>query len=107
MILIARAANGSSSDDGFVISLPSKSVPLMSGMSVGAEDDFKGLIDLFEMDAYYYNDDKGEDIEIKEIPDDLKDLADEWHTNLVEKICDLDDDLMMIYSKQVLLHMRS
>ena len=64
---------------------------------IGAEDDFKGLIDLFEMDAYYYNDDKGEDIEIKEIPDDLKDLADEWHTNLVEKICDLDDDLMMIY----------
>ena len=64
---------------------------------IGAEDDFKGLIDLFEMDAYYYNDDKGEDIEIKEIPDDLKDLADERHTNLVEKICDLDDDLMMIY----------
>ena len=66
-------------------------------IQIGAEDDFKGLIDLFEMDAYYYNDDKGEDIEIKEIPDDLKDLADEWHTNLVEKICDLDDDLMMIY----------
>ncbi len=64
---------------------------------IGAEDDFKGLIDLFEMEAYFYNDDKGEDIEIKEIPDDLKDLAEEWHTNLVEKICDLDDDLMMIY----------
>ena len=64
---------------------------------IGAEDDFKGLIDLFEMDAYYYNDDKGEDIEIKEIPDDLKDLAEEWHTNLVEKVCDLDDDLMMQY----------
>ena len=64
---------------------------------IGAEDDFKGLIDLFEMEAYFYNDDKGEDIEITEIPDDLKDLADEWHTNLVEKICDLDDDLMMAY----------
>ena len=64
---------------------------------IGAEDDFKGLIDLFEMEAYFYNDDKGEDIEITEIPDDLKDFADEWHTNLVEKICDLDDDLMMAY----------
>ncbi|MCR5667454.1 MAG: elongation factor G [Lachnospiraceae bacterium] len=64
---------------------------------IGAEDDFKGLIDLFEMDAYYYKDDEGKDIEITEIPDDLKDLADEWHTNLVEKICELDDDLMMQY----------
>ena len=64
---------------------------------IGAEDDFKGLIDLFEMDAYYYKDDEGKDIEITEIPDDLKDLADEWHTNLVEKICELDDDLMMMY----------
>ena len=64
---------------------------------IGAEDDFKGLIDLFEMEAYYYNDDKGEDIEIKEIPDDLKDLAEEWHNNLVEKCCELDDELMMAY----------
>ena len=64
---------------------------------IGQEDDFVGLIDLFEMEAYYYKDDKGEDIEITEIPDDLKDLAQEWHENLVEKICDLDDDLMMQY----------
>ena len=64
---------------------------------IGAEDDFKGLIDLFEMEAYFYNDDKGEDIEITAIPDDLKDLADEWHTNLVEKVCELDDELMMMY----------
>ncbi len=64
---------------------------------IGAEDDFKGLIDLFEMEAYYYKDDEGKDIEITAIPDDLKDLADEWHTNLVEKICELDDDLMMMY----------
>ena len=64
---------------------------------IGKEDDFVGLIDLFEMEAYYYKDDKGEDIEITEIPDDLKDLAQEWHENLVEKICDLDDDLMMQY----------
>ena len=64
---------------------------------IGKEDDFIGLIDLFEMDAYYYKDDKGEDIEITEIPDDLKDLADEWHSNLVEKICELDDDLLEKY----------
>ena len=64
---------------------------------IGQEDDFVGLVDLFEMEAYYYKDDKGEDIEITEIPDDLKDLAEEWHENLVEKICDLDDDLMMQY----------
>ena len=64
---------------------------------IGQEDDFVGLVDLFEMEAYYYKDDKGEDIEITEIPDDLKDLAQECQENLVEKICDLDDDLMMQY----------
>ena len=64
---------------------------------IGQEDDFAGLIDLFEMEAYYYKDDNGEDIEITTIPDDLKELADKWHENLVEKICELDDDLMMQY----------
>ena len=64
---------------------------------IGKEDSFVGLVDLFEMEAYYYKDDKGEDIEITEIPDDLKELANEWHENLVEKICELDDDLMMQY----------
>ena len=64
---------------------------------IGKEDDFVGLIDLFEMEAYYYKDDKGEDIEITAIPDDMKDLAQEWHDNLIEKICDFDDDLMMLY----------
>ena len=64
---------------------------------IGAEDEFAGLIDLFEMEAYFYKDDKGEDIEITTIPDDLKDLAQEWHDNLVEKCCELDDDLMMQY----------
>ena len=64
---------------------------------IGQEDDFAGLIDLFEMEAYYYKDDNGEDIEITAIPDDLKELADKWHENLVEKICELDDDLMMQY----------
>ena len=61
-------------------------------------DDFKGIIDLFEMKAYIYNDDKGEDITIEEIPDDMKDDAELYHTELVEKICELDDDLMMAVS---------
>jgi elongation factor G len=64
---------------------------------IGKEDDFVGLVDLFEMEAYYYKDDKGEEIEITEIPDDLKELAEEWHNNLVEKICELDDDLLEQY----------
>ena len=58
---------------------------------------FIGLIDLFEMDAYYYKNDEGTDIEITEIPDDLKDLAQEWHDNLIEKVCELDDDLLEKY----------
>ena len=45
---------------------------------IGKEDDFIGLIDLFEMDAYYYKNDEGTDIEITDVPDDLKDLADCW-----------------------------
>ena len=64
---------------------------------IGKEDDFIGLIDLFEMDAYYYKNDEGTDIEITEIPDDLKDLAQEWHDNLIEKVCELDDDLLEKY----------
>ncbi|MCR5202539.1 MAG: elongation factor G [Lachnospiraceae bacterium] len=64
---------------------------------IGKEDDFLGLIDLFEMESYIYNDDKGEDVSIGEIPDDLKELADEWHENLVEKICELDEELEMKY----------
>jgi len=64
---------------------------------IGKEESFIGLIDLFEMEAYYYKDDKGTDIEITAIPDDLKDEAELWHANLVEKCCELDDDLMMLY----------
>ncbi len=66
-------------------------------LPIGKEDEFKGIIDLFEMQAYIYNDDKGEDISITAIPDDMKDEAETYHTELVEKICELDDDLMMAY----------
>ena len=66
-------------------------------LPIGKEDDFKGIIDLMEMKAYIYNDDKGDDISVTDIPEDMKDDAELYHTELVEKICDLDDDLMMQY----------
>ena len=66
-------------------------------LPIGKEDEFKGIIDLFEMKAYIYNDDKGDDISVIDIPDDMKDDAELYHTELVEKICELDDDLMMEY----------
>ena len=66
-------------------------------LPIGAEDEFKGIIDLFEMQAYIYNDEKGEDISIVEIPEDMQVDAELYHTELVEKICELDDDLMMQY----------
>ena len=66
-------------------------------LPIGAEDEFKGIIDLFEMQAYIYNDEKGEDITITQIPEDMQVDAELYHTELVEKICELDDDLMMQY----------
>ena len=66
-------------------------------LPIGKEDDFKGIVDLFEMEAYIYNDDKGEDISIVPIPDDMKDEAELYRQELVEKISELDDDLMMKY----------
>jgi elongation factor G len=66
-------------------------------LPIGAEDEFKGIVDLFEMRAYIYNDDKGDDIVITEIPEDMKDDAELYHAELVEKICELDDELMMAY----------
>ncbi len=66
-------------------------------LPIGKEDEFKGIIDLFEMKAYIYNDDKGEDISIVDIPEDMADDAELYHTELIEKICELDDDLMMEY----------
>ncbi|MBE5891986.1 MAG: elongation factor G [Lachnospiraceae bacterium] len=66
-------------------------------LPIGKEDEFKGIVDLFEMQAYIYNDDKGDDITVCEIPDDMKDDAEMYREELVEKICELDDELMMAY----------
>ena len=64
-------------------------------LPIGKEDEFKGIIDLFEMQAYIYNDDKGEDISIVDIPEDMKEEAEIYHADLVEKCVELDEDLMM------------
>ena len=71
--------------------------PVLVQIPIGKEDDFKGIIDLMEMKAYIYNDEKGEDIDIIDIPEDMKDDAELYHTDMVEKICEADDDLMMAY----------
>ena len=66
-------------------------------LPIGKEDEFKGIIDLMEMKAYIYNDDKGDDISIVDIPEDMADEAELYRSELVERICELDDDLMMMY----------
>ena len=71
--------------------------PVVLERPIGKEDYFQGIVDLFEMKAYIYNDKTGEDITITDIPEDMKDECEIAHAELVEKICDLDDDLMMMY----------
>ncbi|NBH72018.1 elongation factor G [Clostridiaceae bacterium] len=66
-------------------------------LPIGKEDEFQGIIDLFEMKAYIYNDNKGEDISIVDVPEDMMVDAELYRTELVEKVCELDDDLMMQY----------
>lgn len=64
-------------------------------MPIGAEGDFKGIIDLVEMKAHIYNDDKGEDISVVEVPAELLDEANELRMELLERIADFDEELMM------------
>lgn len=66
-------------------------------LPIGAEDNFNGIIDLIEMKAFHYHDDLGEDVEEIEIPEDMKDLANTWRTNLIEAVADLDENIMMSY----------
>ena len=75
--------------------LGKNAVPIQ--LPIGKEDEFKGIIDLYEMKAYIYNDEKGDDITVCDIPAEMKDEAELYHTELVEKVCELDDDLMMMY----------
>ncbi len=66
-------------------------------LPIGAEDQMKGIIDLMEMKAYIYTNDLGTDIKIEEIPEDMKEKAQQYHDALVEAISEQDDDLMMKY----------
>ena len=68
--------------------------PVLVQIPIGKEDDFKGIIDLFEMKAYVFNGDKGDDIVVGDIPADLADQAQEYHDKLVEQCAELDEDLM-------------
>ena len=75
--------------------LGSNAVPVQ--IPIGAENDFKGLIDLMEQKAYIYNDDKGEDISVGEIPNDLAEVASEWRTSMIEAIAETSEALMEKY----------
>ncbi|WP_277680010.1 elongation factor G [Gracilibacillus dipsosauri] len=66
-------------------------------LPIGAEDQFEGIIDLITMEAYYYEDDLGTRTEAREVPADLKDQAEEYRTNLIEAVAELDEDLMERY----------
>ena len=73
--------------------LKCNAVPLQ--LPIGAEDTFKGIIDLVEMKAEVYYDDLGKDVRKEEIPEDMKELAQKYHDELVEKVAETDDELTM------------
>ena len=66
-------------------------------LPIGAEDQFKGLIDLFEMKAYIYTNDLGTDIKVEDIPADMAEKAQQYRDALIEAIAECDDDIMMKY----------
>ena len=72
--------------------LKCNAVPIQ--LPIGVESDFKGIIDLVIMKAYYYNDDKGIDITVTDIPEDMKDLAEEYRNALIEHVAEQDDALL-------------
>ena len=75
--------------------LKCNAVPIQ--LPIGSEDTFKGIIDLVEMKAYVYYDDLGKDIRVEEIPEDMKELANKYHTEMVEHVAEQDDELFEKY----------
>ncbi len=75
--------------------LKANAVPIQ--LPIGKEDTFKGMIDLVTMKAYIHLDDLGKDIEETSVPDDMKDIAEEYHNKLVEAVAEQDEELMMKY----------
>ena len=71
--------------------------PVPIQLPIGAEDTFKGIVDLVEMDAEIYYDDLGKDVRREPIPDDMMELAQEYRTKLIEQVVEMDEDLMMEY----------
>ena len=74
-----------------------KANPVPVQLPIGKEDHFTGVVDLVNMNARIYKDDLGENIEVVDIPEDLKDLAEEYRENLLEKIAEYDEELMIKY----------
>ena len=66
-------------------------------LPIGSEDTFKGIIDLVKMEAEVYYDDKGNDVRAEAIPEDMKELADKYHTALIESVVEMDEELMEKY----------
>ncbi len=66
-------------------------------LPIGAESDFKGIVDLVNNNAIMYYDDLGKDVRIEEIPEDMKELAEQYRSEMIEHIVEQDDDLMMAY----------
>ena len=75
--------------------LKCNAVPIQ--LPIGAEADFRGIIDLVEMNARIFYDDLGNDMRTEEIPEDMRDLAEEYRINMLEAISDFDDEIMMRY----------
>ena len=75
--------------------LKANAVPIQ--LPIGAEDNFKGIVDLIKMKAFIHKDDLGREIEETEIPEDMKDLAQEYHDKMVESVAEQDEELMMKY----------
>ena len=74
-----------------------KCVPVPIQLPIGSESDFVGIIDLMTMRAEVYYDDLGKDVRDEEIPADMVEKAQQYHDEMVELICDTDEDLMMMY----------
>ena len=72
--------------------LKCNAVPIQ--LPIGSEDTFKGIIDLVEMDADIYYDELGKDMRVEEIPEDMMELAQEYHTKLIDACADLNDEIM-------------
>ena len=75
--------------------LKANAVPIQ--LPIGAEDNFKGIVDLIKMRAFIHKDDLGKEIEETDIPDDMKDLAQEYHDKMIEAVAEQDEELMMKY----------